>query len=116
MSKVTEIVSDKIQKGLPFSAFSITSECRKQNVAGRHEDIRKEVHALFNAGQMQDYHRESVNLPNNSEKCFVYYPPSLNPSDPAFIAYIFSNGPEVSSLKNVTALPAPDGVTGDGTP
>lgn len=95
-TKIVALVTDKIQKSLPFSAWSITTEMRKQQIQGSHDVVKDIVHLLFKQGQMQSYLRESCPIPGKTNKCWVYYPPTLDPQDQAFKDYVFNNGPEAA--------------------
>lgn len=106
---VSAVVADKIQKSLPFTAFNITTECAKQGTKTPHRNVKDEVHQLFKGGQMGNFLRDSVATPGG-KKCFLYYPPTLTPNDPALTAYVFSNGPEpvaVPTPAAPAATPAP---------
>ena len=111
-TKIAAVIAEKTQKGLPFTAWSITTELRKQNVPGSHDDVKNEVHRLFKAGQMQNYLRESMPIPGRTNKCWVYYPPALDPKimgateNQAFLDYLFNNGPEISANAPMSAAAA----------
>lgn len=110
LTKVSAMVAEKIQKGVPFTAWIITSDLRKKGESANHDDVKGEVHRQFKAGQMSNYNRDSIGIPGKTNKCWVYYPAALDPNDQAFLDYLFANGPEVSAVASasapVAALPA----------
>jgi hypothetical protein len=95
---VQQTVSDRVQKNEMFTAFDVTVAVRKQ-ISARvyHNDVKKEVHKLYDSGVMgPDYTRSmAVNL-NVNPQPFLYHPMSADPTE-----YGQQNPPQVNT--NVTS-------------
>lgn len=79
VNEITDVVNDFVNSGTMFTAFDVTMALRKksrQNV--QHYEVKREVHKLFNNGQMFSYDRALANLPNVDPQPWVYHPLSAD--------------------------------------
>lgn len=77
----TSLAQQKIASQEMFTALDITREAQIAGYRVRHDDIRHNVHALFNAGQMGSYNRTLANIPGVNEPVFVYYDGAGDPAN-----------------------------------
>lgn len=78
---IQELVQDKIGQRRLFSAWDITQEIRKNGINERHSNVKRIVHAMFEAGEMSGYSRRTVSLPGVRIPPFVYHPAGTNADD-----------------------------------
>lgn len=80
-----QLIENSIQgfigKRNPFTAFDVTKDIRSKGGSHeRHNELKKEVHQIFDDGQMQDYNRSLVRLPSAPGPAFLYHPPEVDPN------------------------------------
>jgi len=72
---IEDVVNDFVNNGQMFTAHNVTAEVRrrtKDRVA--HDDVKRDVHRMFNDGQMFSYNRSLASLPNVNPQPWVYHP------------------------------------------
>lgn len=77
---VENSVQDFVGQRKAFTAYDVTKDVRTKGVRERHNELKKEVHQIFNDGQMSDYTRALVQLPSAPGPAFLYHPPELDPN------------------------------------
>ena len=98
VNEITDVVNDFVNADMMFTAFDVTMALRKktrQHV--QHYEVKREVHNMFQNGQMFSYNRALANLPNVDPQPWVYHPISADVS-------LYSGKPV--SMATATAVPA----------
>ena len=115
LNLITDSVNELMNKGsgYMFTAFDVTKAVRKQTTDKViHEEVKKEVHKMFNNGQMPGYARNlaALSLPNNVPQPWVYHPlnsdPTLYNGDPTYGVLAHAQIPTSPALPATPATPA----------
>lgn len=101
VGEIENVVNDFVNKGTMFTAWDVTVACRKA-VKDRvqHYEVKREVHQMFDNGNMVGYNRQLANLPGVNPQPWIYYPPSADPNT-------YTGKPATPAAPSVVALPAP---------
>lgn len=99
---VLGVVNEFINQSKMFTAHGVTKEVRnrtKDKVI--HNEIKGEVHGLFNNGNMFNYNRTLANIQGANPQPWIYHPLSIAPS---LVTAIFGNPPTntVADTTNLT--------------
>ena len=79
ITKIKDVVMDKVNDNEMFTAFDITKAIKNQGVSAKHNDIKKVVHGMFFNGDMGGgYDRQVVRI--GKAKPFVYFPIVSDPT------------------------------------
>lgn len=119
VSEIENVVNDLVNNGTMFTAWDVTLAVRKTVKARvQHFEVKREVHQMFDNGNMVGYNRELANLPNVDPQPWIYYPPSADPKTytgkpvaPAAAAAL----PAPTPVASMTALDDGADIGGDGS-
>jgi hypothetical protein len=99
LNEIEDTVNENVKAGKMFTAWDVTVEVRKRSKDRvQHFEVKKEVHKMWDNGNIHGYNRCLANLQNVNPQPFLYYPPSADPST--------YDGKPVAPAA-ATALPAP---------
>ena len=119
VSEFENVVNDFVNNGTMFTAWDVTLAVRKTVKAKvQHYEVKREVHQMFDNGNMVGYNRELANLPNVDPQPWIYYPPTADPKTytgkpvaPAAAAAL----PAPTPVASMTALDDGADIGGDGS-
>jgi hypothetical protein len=81
VAEIENVVNDLVNSGTMFTAWDVTLACRKVVKARvQHYEVKREVHQMFDDGNMVGYNRVLANLPGVNPQPWLYYPPSADPN------------------------------------
>jgi hypothetical protein len=99
LGEIVDVVSDFVNSGSMFTAWDVTVAVRKRSKDRvQHFEVKKEVHRMFDQGDMTGYNRVLANLPGVNPQPWLYYPPSADPTT-------YTGKPTAPAI--AVALPAP---------
>lgn len=119
VAEIENVVNDFVNNGNMFTAWDVTLAVRKTVKARvQHYEVKREVHQMFDNGDMIGYNRELANLPNVNPQPWIYYPPSADPKTytgkpvaPTAAAAL----PAPTPVASMTALDDGADIGGDGS-
>jgi hypothetical protein len=81
VNEITDVVNNFVNDNKLFTAYDVTVEVRKK-VSGRvpHDEVKREVHKLFNSGSIFGYNRALANLSGVNPQPWVYHPLAADPT------------------------------------
>jgi hypothetical protein len=96
---IEDVVNDFVNNGQMFTAHNVTAEVRrrtKDRVA--HDDVKRDVHKMFNDGAMFSYNRSLASLQNVNPQPWVYHPLTADVS-------LYDGKPSVAATVAMPVLP-----------
>jgi len=123
VSEIENAVNDFVNNGTMFTAWDVTLAVRKTVKAKvQHYEVKREVHNMFDNGNMVGYNRELANLPNVDPQPWIYHPPTANPKNytgkpvaPAAAALPAPTVAAAAPAGSMTALDDGADIGGDGS-
>ena len=121
VAEIENVVNDFVNGGNMFTAWDVTVAVRKVAKAKvQHYEVKREVHQMFDNGNMVGYNRELANLPNVNPQPWIYYPPSADPKTytgkpVAPAAAVALPAPSTTVAGSMTALDDGADIGGDGS-
>jgi bifunctional DNA-binding transcriptional regulator/antitoxin component of YhaV-PrlF toxin-antitoxin module len=98
---IEDVVNDFVNNGQMFTAHNVTAEVRrrtKDRVA--HDDVKRDVHKMFNDGAMFSYNRSLASLQNVNPQPWIYHPLNSDASQ-------YDGKPSVAATVATPVLPVP---------
>ncbi len=81
VDEIIDVVNDFVDDTKMFTAWDVTVELRKQSKNRiQHFEVKKEVHRIFDQGNMFGYNRALANLPNIALQPWIYHPLNADPN------------------------------------
>jgi len=81
LNEIVDTVNEFVGSGRMFTAWDVTVEVRKRSKDRvQHFEVKKEVHKMWDSGDIHGYNRVLANLQNVNPQPFLYYPPSADPT------------------------------------
>ncbi len=106
LNEIEDAVNEFVNADTMFTAWDVTMAVRKRSKQRvQHFEVKKEVHRMFDNGNMFSYNRTLANLPNVNPQPWIYHPLSADPST-------YSGQPvsapvaAIATVPPVAALPA----------
>lgn len=112
LNDIENVVNEFVAAEKMFTAWDVTMEVRKRSKQRvQHFEVKKEVHKIFDQGNMSDYNRTLANLQNINPQPWVYHLPESDPSlydgkptanvVPTPIVSNISVAPAIATISNV---------------
>lgn len=81
VNEINDVVTEFTNKNLMFTAWDVTVELRKKSKSRvQHYEVKKEVHEMFENGNIFSYSRTLAHLPNVNTQPWIYHPLAADPS------------------------------------
>lgn len=81
LNEIEDTVKEFVNSDTMFTAWDVTVALRKRSKNNiQHYEVKKEVHQMFDQGNMTGYNRHLANLPNVNSQPWIYYSPSVDPT------------------------------------
>jgi hypothetical protein len=78
---INDVVNEFVNDSKMFTAHNVTAEVRRRTTDRvQHDEVKREVHGLFNSGTMFSYNRSLACLPGVNPQPWVYHPISADVS------------------------------------
>jgi hypothetical protein len=72
---INDVVNEFVNDGKMFTAYNVTTEVRKRTKDRiAHDEVKRDVHRMFNDGEMFSYNRSLAMLPGINPQPWVYHP------------------------------------------
>lgn len=94
---INDVVSEFVSDGKMFTAHNVTAEVRRRTKDRvQHDEVKRDVHGMFNSGEMFSYNRSLACLPGVNPQPWVYHPLSADVS-------LYNGQPTGSVASNLAA-------------
>jgi len=111
VNDITDVVSEFVAADKMFTAWDVTMEVRKRSKDRvQHFEVKKEVHKVFDQGNMSGYNRTLATLQNVNPQPWIYHPMSADPTiydgkpvAPAVVSSISSVDDNDNSISDIAA-------------
>jgi len=81
VAEIEDVVTEFVDNNTMFTAWDVTLATRKRSKDRvQHYEVKREVHRMFDNGNMTGYNRQLANLPGVNPQPWLYFPPSADPN------------------------------------